>query len=120
MIWVGGVHDASIEAEGVVAKVHNTTTTGIEGWVWWGGDAATVALDPELAAYIVAPSNNESGANIGGVPVATRRKVFIDLYRSVGEVAGECGEKSDEVLYKVRVSVGDAGDLPSIECPHRS
>ena len=97
-----------------MAKVHNTTSTGGEERVWWGWDAAPKALDPQLAAYVVAPSNNESGANIGGVPVATRCKVFIDLYRSVGEVASECGEESNEVLYEVRIPVGNAGHLPTV------
>ena len=79
-VWVCSMHGASIEAERFVTKVNYTPTAGVEEWIWRGWDVATVALDPELTSYVVAPSYNKSGTHIGGVPVPSRGKVLIDLY----------------------------------------
>ena len=74
------MHGASIKAKGIVTKVYYTPTAGVEEWIWRGWDIATVALNPELTSYVVAPSNDKSGPHIGRVSVPPRGKVLIDLY----------------------------------------
>ena len=115
-----GMHNASIEAERFVTKVYNTSTAGVEEWIWRGWDVATVALNPELTSDVVAPGNDESGPHIGRVPVPSGGEVFIDLYRCIREAASKCGKKCVEVMDEVRVSESNARHLPSLGCAHRS
>ena len=92
-VWKGGMETPTIEAEWGVANIYHTASTGGEHGIKWGGDSATEAFNPELAANEVTPSYSEDRADLSRIPMSPGGEVLVDLYGRIREVAGERGKK---------------------------